>query len=173
MQLYFTANSLLKGSSDSILCSDLACHIGIVYLTKEDYAQARRYFEESLAFNPSNSSASFSLSNICVTKDDYDHARKWLLTVLDRTKNLTERSMLIYRLYEIDKSYGNYQSALAFLEKSDAYQDSIVENRYDRQLVETEKKYQKQKIELAKMRLNIERNRIIIVSGILIQLQKW
>ena len=76
-------------------------------------------------------------------------------------------------LYEIDKSYGNYQSALAFLEKSDAYQDSIVENRYDRQLVETEKKYQKQKIELANMRLNIERNRIIIVSGILIQLQKW
>lgn len=108
-----------------------------------------------------------------MTKDDYDHARKRLLTVLDRTKNLTERSMLIYRLYEIDKSYGNYQSALAFLEKSDAYQDSIVENRYDRQLVETEKKYQKQKIELANMRLNIERNRIIIVSGILIQLQKW
>lgn len=170
LHFFLTADSLLKGSSDSILRSDLACHIGIVYLTKEDYAQARRYFEESLAFNPSNSSASFSLSNICVTKEDYNRARKRLLTVLDRTKDLTERSMLLYRLYEIDKSYGNYQSALSFLERSDTYQDSIVEKRYDRQLVETEKKYQKQKIELANMRLNIERNRIIIVSGILIVL---
>lgn len=170
LQLYFTADSLLDGSSDSVLRSDLACHIGIVYLTKEDYAQARNYFKESLAFNPVNSSASFSLSNICVTKEDYDHARKWLLTVLEETNDLTERSMLLYRLYEIDKSYGNYQSALAFLEESDAYQDSIVENRYDRQLIETEKKYQKQKIELANMRLSIERNRIIIVSCILILL---
>ena len=170
LQLYFTADSLLEGSSDSILCSDLACHIGIVYLTKEDYTEARRYFEESLEFNPTNSSASFSLSNICVTKDDYDRSRKRLLTVLEETNDLTERSMLLYRLYEIDKSYGNYQSALAFLERSDAYQDSIVENRYDRQLVETEKKYQKQKTELANMRLSIERNRIIIVSGILIVL---
>ena len=139
LQLYFTADSLLEGSSDSILCSDLACHIGIVYLTKEDYTEARRYFEESLEFNPTNSSASFSLSNICVTKDDYDHTRKRLLIVLDQTKDLTERSMLLYRLYEMDKSYGNYQSALTFLEKSDTYQDSIVENRYDRQLIETEK----------------------------------
>lgn len=170
LQLYFTADSLLEGSSDSILCSDLACHIGIVYLTKEDYTEARRYFEESLEFNPTNSSASFSLSNICVTKDDYDHTRKRLLIVLDQTKDLTERSMLLYRLYEMDKSYGNYQSALTFLEKSDTYQDSIVENRYDRQLIETEKKYQKQKIEMANMRLSIERNRIIIVSCILILL---
>lgn len=164
LQLYFTADSLLDGSSDSILCSDLACHIGIVYLTKEDYAEARKYFEESLALNPANSSASFSLSNICVTKDDYDSTRKRLLAVLAQTVNLTERSMILYRLYELDKSSGEYRSALAFLEESDAYQDSIVENRYDRQLFETEKKYQKQQVVMANMRLNIERNRIIATA---------
>lgn len=164
LRLYFTADSLLESDYDSILCSDLACHIGIVYLTKEDYAGARKYFEKSLAYNPSNSSASFSLSNICMTKDDYDHIRKRLLAVLDGTEDLTERSMLLYRLYEIDKSFGNYRSALAFLEESDAYQDSIVEKRYDRQLVETEKKYEKQQVVMANMRLNIERNRIIAAA---------
>lgn len=164
LQLYFMADSLLDCSDDSILRSDLACHIGIVYLTKEDYTEARNYFEKSLAFDPGNSSASFSLSNICITKEDYDHARQRLLAVLDGTRDMTERSMLLYRLYEIDKSIGNYQSALAYLEESDTYQDSIVENRYDRQVVEAEKKYQKQQVVLANMRLNIERNRVIGVS---------
>lgn len=170
LQLYFMADSLLNSSSDSILCSDLACHIGIVYLTKEDYTGARKYFEESLNFNPANRSASFSLSNICTTKEDYNQTRKRLLAVLDETKDLTERSMLLYRLYEIDKSFGFYQSALAFLEESDTYQDSIVEKRYDRQLIETEKKYQKQQVIMANMHLNIERNRIIAASCFLILL---
>lgn len=167
LQFYFIVDSLLDRDSDSILYSDLACHIGIVYLTKEDYAEARKYFEESLVFNPANSSALFSLANICTTKEDYDHTRERLLTILDDTKDLTERSMLLYRLYEIDKSLGNYQSALTFLEESDAYQDSIVENRYDLKLVETEKKYQKQQVEIENMRLSSERNRMVASSCIL------
>lgn len=166
--LYFMADSLLENDYDSILCSDLACHIGIVYLTKEDHAEARKYFEKSLTYDPSNSSALFSLSNICVRKEDYDHIRKRLLAVLDATEDLTERSMLLYKLYEIDKSFGDYRSALAFLEESDAYQDTIVEKRYDRQLVETEKKYEKQQIVMANMRLNIQRNRIIAAACFLV-----
>lgn len=169
IEFYMRVDSMLDSApDDSILKSSVANHIGIVYQEMKDFTRARNYFKKAIRYDPSNSSAYFSLAHISLEIKDRDEAKRELAVALDSLPLPEDQEILYNRIYEVEKEAGNYQSALHYLEQSRLLFDSLASNKHAHQLYEIEQKYNQEQMANANMRLSLQRNQILLFACILL-----
>jgi len=107
--------------------------------------------------------------------NDNQNRLKYLLAmqkIADELNILTIYSELYIKLYEYNKSSGNYSDALMYLEKSVLYKDSLSNEEIRKNLNELDKKYEtvKKDKEIIENQAYIKRQKTIIVFTIIVSM---
>lgn len=165
---YLHVDSLLSLSSDSRLHSSVLNRLGFSYMKLNEMERAREYLKKSISLNPQNLSARFSLAKLDIKEGTYFSAQQTLYNLLDSFPDLASQHQIYDHLYRLEKSVGQYDSALYYLEKSNMYMDSLLSYQHNEELLSVEKKYQQEQIRTANMRLRLERNGVWLTCASLL-----
>ena len=159
------ASSILSQLKDSIGVADIFNGFGNIYAAKGDYSAAEYYFKKGIEYDKNESAPDYlALSQLSIQKGDIRQAKNWIEKAKQAEGNKHTYADCLYLHYEIEKSTGQINNALSYLEHYIELKDSIRNDKNQSDLSYIEKKYEHQKLINKNQRLTYQNTRLLLLS---------
>lgn len=156
---------LASDSGDTILQASCLSNLALQKAESNDLERAKKlYFEKSIILHePLDMRDNACLAYVYAKHGKRDSALYYIDKAWTMAENQLDSASLYFRSFQIDKSEGNYRSALENLEKSVQIQDSVVRETLQQSVVSAQKDYLRDLSEFSAYELRAEKRLVFLV----------
>ena len=166
IEILTIADSVPANSKDIEVTASINNALGNIYVMREEYDKAEKYFLKALSTGKEKMPDYVALIDLYTTTDSIDKAKELLSKIPQDDPQYT--CSINYLYYQIHNAERDYKEALAYLEEYVDMVDSIVYADSQSKILNIESKYNHLKISQEVDRLKIKQQSYIIFSVICI-----
>lgn len=165
MEILNQVIKLARDSGDTILQASCLSNLALQKAESNDLETAKKlYFEKSIILHePLDMRDNACLAYVYAKHGKRDSAQYFIDKAWRMAENHLDSASLFFRSFQIDKSEGNYSSALENLEKSVQIQDSVVRETLQQSVVSAQKDYFRDLSEFSVYKLRAEKRFVFLV----------